>query len=145
MIGVSIMLLALASLIFAAKIGAWPERVGAATIFLASVATQLIQLSVGREPPLWIMGFIDFAQCLVFLGLTLKAKRVWAGFAGCAQLLVVVFTVVRYFEFPLAGTPYLIVLNVCGWVPILALVGGAIAHRWGKPQDEYGGDPVLAR
>lgn len=142
MVGVLVLLAALGTLAFAAKIGTWPERIGAATIFVCAIATQTLQASLGAEPPFWTFVLVDSAQGLVLLGITVRSGRLWAGIAACSQSLAVALSLVRYFSFPLEGTPYLVALHLSAWVPILALVGGAIAYRWGKPSDtEYYGDP----
>lgn len=140
-IGVAIMLLALAALAFAARIGEKPERWGAGVIFVGAVATQLVQANLGNEPPIWAVCLVDTIQGLALLAITIRSGRLWAGIAACAQSLVVVLTAVKYFSFPLSGTPYLVALNLSGWVPILALLGGAIAVRWGpnsESEDELG-------
>lgn len=130
------MLLAIAALIFAAKTGQWPERWGAVIMFTGAVATQLVQANLGIEPPIWAACLVDTVQMLALLVLTIRSGRFWAGVAACAQSLVVVFTAVKYFEFPLSGPAYLIALHLSGWIAIFALLIGAMAVRWG-PKSEW--------
>lgn len=126
-----------AGVVFSFRVGAWPEKSGAVAIGVGVVLTQAAQLLAG-SPPLVLFFVFDVVLGGVLLAITVKSGRLWAGVAACAQSLVIVFTAVRYFHFPLDGKTYLVALNIASWMVHLSLWVGAAVHRYRPDPDADG-------
>ena len=63
-------------------------------------------------------------------------EKLWPGIAGCAQLLVFVFSATRVLEFPLSEQGYLIMLNLSSLLGVGSLAVGTWATRWRKREPD---------
>lgn len=117
-------------LLFAGVYGSRCERIGATVYITGFVATWVAQVTLGATPVLALI-VIDAAVCIGFAYLTFRyPAKLWPGIAGCAQLLVVVFSATRMLDFPLSATTFLYALNVASLAVILSLCAGTWAARW---------------
>ena len=118
---------------FAIVLGGRAEKLGGGLVLSAILSTWIAQALWGMAP-LYAFLPIDFAAACGFGILTARfPDKLWPGLAGCAQLLVFVFSATRAIDFPLSETAYLIMLNVSGFGVALALAGGTAVNRWHKP------------
>lgn len=134
LVNTSLILLSLSAMLFAGVCGGKAERQSATIWFLLTMLTWTVQAAWGVAP---ISAFIVI-DCLLALSFGWIALRfpdkLWPGLAGCAQFLVLIFSVTRAVRYPMSEDAYLIMLNLSGLGVTCALIGGTWASRWWKPR-----------
>ena len=127
-----------ASIIFALICGRRAERIGGALVGTAVLSTWAAQAVVAKVPLAAFMT-IDAGLAVGLAVLTFRyPDKLWPGLAGCAQFLVLIFSVTRLIEFPLSPTAFLAALNLSSLAVHACLAVGTWRARWSKPRpDEW--------
>jgi hypothetical protein len=125
-------------ILLASILGRKPERIGAGILGVGLLFTLGAQALAGGSP-LFAFMVIDFLMALGLAVLTFRyPEKLWPGLAGCAQLLVFVFSATRAIDFPMSETTYLAALNLSCLGVTTALAGGTWAARWYRsPPSEW--------
>jgi hypothetical protein len=66
-----------------------PERIGAATYAIVSLAAAIMLGDPGSRGPLWGLKALDVVQLAVFVGLAWHSRRAWPVWASAFQALIV--------------------------------------------------------
>lgn len=137
-VNTSLVLLSLSAMLFAGVCGGKAERQGAGIWLLLTMLTWTVQGVWGVAPTTAFM-MIDCVLALSFGWIALRfPNKLWPGLAGCAQFLVLIFSVTRAVRYPLSQEAYIVMLNLSGLGVTCALIGGTWASRWWKPRrDEW--------
>jgi hypothetical protein len=134
----SLLVLPLVSLLLASTVGGKAEKLGAAIFGLALALTWGAQM-LGERASYPIFLAIDFGAAAAAGALTIRfPDKLWPGIAGCAQFLVLTFSITRALNFPLSETAYLYALNLSGSLVWGSLLAGTWASRcYRKPVDDW--------
>ena len=140
MMPVLFLTLLLGSCLYAAIRGGAPERIGAAILFSATLASA-VTLEASRQryiateiPTMWV----DIAMGLAFVLLALKAQRYWPMWVSMVQLVLVATHLVMFA--PQTGSWAYWAVQAVGSYPAPVLLAlGTFRHRLRRKR--YGSDP----
>ncbi len=133
------------SLIFAAWLGAAPERIASALYLLAIIGSAAVGGGSApgdgfRQVDAMLLG-VDAAMAVALTWLSIRANRLWPIIASACQWLAVLGHVVRWLASSIIPTSYAFLAMVWSWPMVALLLGGTIAHQWrrrvGRPIPDW--------
>jgi hypothetical protein len=136
----SIILLLLASL-YAFRRGEKPERIIALTLVSMACFDAFLHLIIPNTDVAVNMTHlgIDTIVCIVFVGLALKANRLWTLLVAALQAVTLCSHIARIFSIDINPQAYGI-MQVAGFYPMLLILAIG-TWRHGQRRMQAGGDP----